>query len=201
MYNFGVMLSHWQGKVDFISLKDAGVRFIVQKASEGSGYIDPSYEFNVTEARKIGLGVIAFHYWNPVALEANLNNFLTATMKYPPDLYEIDWEEQGKNGKSTVSDVFWLGFNLLERTKQIPLLYTNPNFGQIFYRHGIEQLSWMMLHVAHYNVGFPAQVLGFAGWDVWQRSKIGRLAGIKGNSVLEVSHMAFNDLVAKSKML
>ncbi len=199
MIHFGITLSHWQGEPDFDKLSASGIEFINTKASEGNNFIDPSYIRNVQEARRVGMGVIAFHYYRPKDPLGNYTKFLEAVADYPPDLYEIDWEETGWKPSTIVSEVNDILIRLQFITKQIPILYTNPDFGNIHHNVGIDYLLGFMLHVAHYNVGFPLPVYPFIGFDIWQRIKSYSFYGLKGSAPLEVIYTDFNNLIDKAK--
>ena len=201
MYHFGVLLSHHQGTVLYPILRMGGVEFLNIKASEGKGYIDPTYNTHVSGGRAEGMGIIAFHYWRPVGVKANFDTFMTAIKDNTPDILEIDWEEDGTSILSTVSELTEFSELVRMRTRQLPLLYTNPDFGNRYYSAISYKLFRLPLHVAHYDRGFPAQVKPWLGWDVWQSTQRGRLAGMKGNVCIEVLHNDFDSLVRKTKRL
>ena len=53
----GIDVSHWEGDIDFREVKQAGIRFVYIKASEGTTDIDPDFERNYREARKARLKI------------------------------------------------------------------------------------------------------------------------------------------------
>ena len=48
----GVDVSHYQGKVDWREVRDAGVSFIYLKSTDGVTYTDPKYDDNATAIRQ-----------------------------------------------------------------------------------------------------------------------------------------------------
>jgi len=199
MYSFGVMLSHWQGIPDFDLMSRSGITFVNVKASEGIDFRDKQYIYNVREARRKGMGVIAFHFYQPNNPVGNVNNFLEATKDYPPDLYELDWEVSGRSKSITVDEICTILGNLKSITEQMPVLYTNPNFGNIYYSYGLNRIPQTLIHVAHYHVGFPGQVKPWVHWHIWQYVKSGYVMGVHGSTSLELTHYPFNNLIELSK--
>lgn len=59
---FGVDLSHWQGPIDFAKVKAAGFAFVVLKATEGTGYVDPNFRTYRAQAHAAGLIVLIYHF-------------------------------------------------------------------------------------------------------------------------------------------
>lgn len=58
-------ISNNQAKVDLATYARAGHRVIALKASEGTGYVDPTYRARVVEAHKHGLAVLHYHFARP----------------------------------------------------------------------------------------------------------------------------------------
>lgn len=197
MYHFGVLLSHYQPIVNYTAVKDSGIEFVNVKSSEGDHFTDPLYNKHVTEARKLGLGVIAFHYWRPKGSIGNLGRFLASTTDNPPDIYEIDWEVDGRGILATISELLGLASGIIDQTKTLPLIYTNPDFGNRYFKYIPTAMTRLPLHVASYNRGYPLQVKPWAGWDVWQTTKNSRIGGIPGSACIEVTHTNFWNLVDK----
>ncbi|MDD9148210.1 Ig-like domain-containing protein [Sporolactobacillus sp. CQH2019] len=59
----GVDISNNNGAINFQSVKNSGINFIVQKASEGSSFTDWTFKNNVTAARAAGLETNAYHFF------------------------------------------------------------------------------------------------------------------------------------------
>jgi GH25 family lysozyme M1 (1,4-beta-N-acetylmuramidase) len=59
---FGVDVSHWQGPINFARVKAAGFTFVVIKATEGTGYVDPNFRAYRAQAHAAGLIVRMYHY-------------------------------------------------------------------------------------------------------------------------------------------
>jgi GH25 family lysozyme M1 (1,4-beta-N-acetylmuramidase) len=59
---FGIDVSHWQGPIDWRAVATAGFRFVVIKATEGTGFVDSRMREYRAGARKAGLIVLLYHY-------------------------------------------------------------------------------------------------------------------------------------------
>ncbi|MBR4257050.1 MAG: lysozyme, partial [Clostridia bacterium] len=60
----GVDVSHYQGDVDWETLSKQGISFAFIKATEGSSYVDLTFEKNYVEANKTVLRVGAYHFFS-----------------------------------------------------------------------------------------------------------------------------------------
>lgn len=58
----GPDISHWQGSVDFTQIKAAGHTFVVLKATDGTGGVDPMFVKNRSAAHAAGLIVGIYHF-------------------------------------------------------------------------------------------------------------------------------------------
>ena len=73
----GVDVSHYQGEIDWEVLSSQDIDFAFLKATEGSSYVDDTYEYNCTEARKAGLAVGAYHFFSfDSAAKTQAENFI-----------------------------------------------------------------------------------------------------------------------------
>src|SRR2546423_7691789 len=61
----GIDVSHWNGSIDWSQVAASGERFVVMKATEGTGYVDPTYSSNRQGALAAGLVVTAYHFARP----------------------------------------------------------------------------------------------------------------------------------------
>ncbi len=62
-YVMGADLSHWNSAVDFARMYAAGYRFVILKATEATGYVDPTFDTRWKQARDAGLIIGAYHFF------------------------------------------------------------------------------------------------------------------------------------------
>lgn len=60
----GVDVSHYQGEVDWNTLREQGISFAYIKATEGSSYADVYFEQNVIGAEQAGVTPGAYHFFS-----------------------------------------------------------------------------------------------------------------------------------------
>lgn len=58
----GIDISHHQGTVDFRKVKAAGYNFVIVKATEGTGFVDPNFRAYRAQAHAVGLIVGLYHF-------------------------------------------------------------------------------------------------------------------------------------------
>lgn len=58
-------ISHHNGSPDFAGIRRAGAQLVVLKATEGSGYTDPTFRSNWVHAKTAGLNRTAYHFARP----------------------------------------------------------------------------------------------------------------------------------------
>ena len=61
----GIDVSHWQGSINWTSVKNAGVDFAYIKATEGTAYKDPQFNTNYPAAYHAGVIRGAYHFARP----------------------------------------------------------------------------------------------------------------------------------------
>lgn len=94
----GIDISSWQhpggAPIDWEKVAAIGLRFVLVKASQGTGYINPWAVRDLEDARAEGLLVGAYHYFGAGEnVEAQAQCFLQATAGQSLDLGAwLDWE-------------------------------------------------------------------------------------------------------------
>lgn len=90
----GIDCSHYQGYIDFKTLKD-NADFIIIKATEGINVTDSAYVRNRETARKFGLRVGFYHYARPAINSpiAEADYFCKVVSCLPGEIICLDFEE------------------------------------------------------------------------------------------------------------
>lgn len=190
-YLEGIDVSHWQGTTDWAKVAAAGKSFAIMKATEGTGYVDPSYATNHAGAAAAGLWTSAYHFARPGAtpneavLEAD--HFVAVANLGTRDLIPaLDLEVTG--GLSTSALQGWVSTWLREVTAKLgvrPMIYTSPSFWKTYMGDSpsLALAGYPILWIAHWGVAtptVPAQNWGGHGWTFWQYSDCGTVPGISG---------------------
>ena len=186
----GIDVSRWQGTIDWGQVAGDGVRFVFMKATDGTTIVDPTYETNLAGARANGIRVGTYHFARPdgsandAQLEARwfVENATITAGSLPPVL---DIEVDGGLGASALTD--W-ALDWLEEVRALTgvraLVYTSPNgWKERFGNTTRVADAGYDLWIAHWTSGdpvLPASGWGGRGWQVWQYTDCGRVAGIGG---------------------
>lgn len=174
----GIDLSAHNGAVDFDSVAAAGISFVYLKASEGSGFRDPSFRDNHARASGAGLAVGAYHFFRfDCDGRSQADNILAATDTLPLDLpLAIDIEEWG-NPADVPTDVVIGRLQSMEATLRGAgrkvMIYTNKDGYTRFvvpaFADSLPEL-WIC--------SFTNPPLPHGRWTLWQHSHMGRIPGV-----------------------
>ena len=96
----GIDVSAWQGTINWAKVADAGIRFAIMKATEGSSWNDPTYAKNVSGATSNGIVVGAYHFADPSSASgdavAEADHFVSVARNSPGDIVPaLDIEHKG----------------------------------------------------------------------------------------------------------
>jgi GH25 family lysozyme M1 (1,4-beta-N-acetylmuramidase) len=95
-----VDLSHYDPAQDYESVKAAGVVGVIYKATQGTGYCDPTYAKQRTAALRAGLLWGAYHFGDASDVDAQVANFLGYAEIDADTLFCLDFEDDGDNTMS-----------------------------------------------------------------------------------------------------
>ena len=185
----GIDVSHWQGTIDWPKVAAAGKKFVIMKATEGTGFVDWMYATNHAGARAAGIATTAYHFANPDATAGEAveeaNHFVDVAQLGDGDLIPaLDLEKSGGLGTTALRNwvAAWLG-QVTARLGIKPMIYVSPAFwvkylGDTRY---FADAGYKILWIAHWGVSnptVPAQNWGGNGWTFWQYSNVGSVPGI-----------------------
>lgn len=92
-----VDLSHWDPAEDYRAVKEDGIVGVIYKATEGSGYTDPTYVAQQQAAKSLGFKWGAYHFATNADVSSQIDNFLRYASPDPDELFCLDWEDYGGN--------------------------------------------------------------------------------------------------------
>ncbi len=153
----GIDVSHYQGEIDWQVLsKQKDISFAFIKATEGSSYVDPKFEYNFSEARKTGLRVGAYHFFSFESPGVTQAESFIAAVGSPKDMLPpvIDLELYGEftDKKPNAEDV------RLELSAMIVILHEQYGVMPIIY---VSEDTYDLYVKGH-----------FKGCDIWWRNVI-----------------------------
>ena len=181
----GIDVSHHNGKIDWKKVKEVEennvkIEFAFIKASEGTNITDKDFLRNWNEAKANGIKRGAYHYYIPwrdpesqVAIFKK--NVSIRSGDFPPIL---DIEENSlKSDSQIIKDIGkWL--KLIEIHYGVkPIIYTNQSYFNKFIKGNYENYPLWIADYSKKNLN----LYDSSKLHIWQYSKKGKLAGIKGD--------------------
>lgn len=175
----GLDVSHWNGSPNFTKLRDAGMRFVFSKASQGTTFVDTTFKRNTKAARDAGLLAGAYHFFDyNKGGKAQAQHFLR-TVRSATGLSAllplvVDVETLGSLGAPNKSlarqRLHGLIDELYAQTGRYPMIYTSKSMWErvvgsptSFGRYKLWVACWECD-----NIRLPA------GWSTWQFWQVGQ---------------------------
>lgn len=180
-YREGIDVSHYQGNIDWERVvKGTKLSYVYLKATEGATYVDDTYAYNLSEARRVGLSVGSYHFYRAsVSPREQFDNIVRNIKADTQDLVPIiDIEHRGSVSEAKfISDLTEL-IHLVERHfGKKPLLYSYQNFYNRHFQGLFKDYHWM---IAKYQDEQPILKDG-RDYIMWQYTSKGSISGIKGH--------------------
>jgi len=159
-------ISHYENvSQDFVTTAQAGIAAVILKATQGTGFVDPTFLPRVAEARAAGLLVGAYHFLDSSSPAEQVAHFLTvAVSEGMVNWLALDWEPYPASQAST-TQAATAAASVQAATGKWPILYTirsmlsAPN----------KTLSNCPLWLAEYGTR-PICPPGFTAWRLWQHT-------------------------------
>ena len=148
--------------VDFSVVKAAGIAAVILKATQGSGFVDPTFAPRLADARAAGMLVGAYHFMDGTSPIEQMAHFLSVVGNTNDVLLALDFEAYEASQASVMQAAS--AINAVKAvTGRFPVLYTNrymlsaPN----------PILSQCSLWLAEYGSS-PVCPPGWSEWQLWQ---------------------------------
>lgn len=180
----GIDVSSWQGDINFATLKEAGVEFIIirvggTRGTNGEYFLDTKFKQNIKGANeyKIPVGIYFYSYADSVeSARKDAKWVLKQIKKYNVELpIAFDWEEWGNFndynlsffGLTSMAEVF---LKTVEKEKYKGMLYSSKA-----YLDNIWFPTKYDIWLAHYTKNTT-----YKNYKYWQICNNGKVAGING---------------------
>jgi len=159
-------ISHYETvSQDFAATAAAGIVAVILKATQGSGFIDPTFLPRVAEARTAGLLVGAYHFLDGSNPAEQIAHFLTvAKSEAGIDFLAIDWEPYPPS-QATAMAAAQAVASVQAATGSWPILYVN----RYMISSPSATLSRCPLWLAEYGTN-PVCPPGWSQWTLWQHT-------------------------------
>lgn len=197
----GIDVSHYQGQIDWSAVaRDGRALYAFCKATESTGLMDNTYNYNVREAKKHGIPVGCYHFFSPKTSGAEQLRFFmrNVDMNQLDVVPMLDIEVRGKASLEEFHRQIraWLkGFE--EQYHFKPIIYASLNFYNKYLAGAFDDYIYM---IAKYSDGCP-DPQGPIPFAMWQYSANGRIDGIRGAVDMScfVDHFDVKDILIKNQ--
>lgn len=185
----GIDVSHYQGSINWSSVKAAGIQFAYIKATESTNYKDPTFNADYLNAYNAKVIRGAYHFARPDlsggAAQANYfasnGGAWSADNLTLPGMLDL---EGGCYGKSAASMQSWIldFYNTYKsRTGRDVLIYTSASWWNSCTGGWSGMSAKSPLNVAHWTTAAsPTIPNGFPFWTFWQYTDSGSVSGVSG---------------------
>ena len=173
-------LSHWENvSQDFVqtaTVPDANgntILAVILKATQGTGFVDPTFLSRVAEAKAAGLLVGAYHFLDGSTPTEQIAHFLTvAKSEAGLSWFAIDWEPYPASQASVMQAATAVA-SVQAATGRWPVLY----MGRYMIPAPNTTLSKCALFLPEYGTR-PICPPGWSAWRLWQYTDSGNVPGI-----------------------
>ena len=111
-------VSHHNGAIDWPAVAAAGIGLAFLKATQGVGFVDPTFERNHSVAIRAGILVVPYHFIDTADAARQAANFLSVTGLRAGDPAMIDWETE-----APADLVVEFGQAVIDRAGRDPVAY------------------------------------------------------------------------------
>lgn len=202
----GIDVSHWQGAIDWKSVKASGVTFAILKAggSDAGFYKDPRFERNYAGCITSGMRAGAYYFVGKNCIsyndgKADAQRFLVQLKGKHFDMpVYIDLEAPGVSTKAGNTQAA-IGFcETMENAGYFTGIYASDISG-FRDRLNMSALTAYTWWVARYG-SKPAYARNPNNLGIWQYSSSGRVPGISGNVDLDYCYFDFPSIIKNKGM-
>ena len=165
--NSVIDISHHNGNVDFARAKQDGIIGVFHKATQGTGYTDPTYATRKAAANAAGLKWGAYHFGTGSDGIEQARHFLTVAEPGPSDLLVLDFEDNPSGTRMTLDGARAFVTYIQLQTGRWPGLYAGSYLKQALGDASDPILGNCWFWLAQYgsNADVPTN---WGRWTFWQ---------------------------------
>ncbi len=198
----GIDISHWQGTINWSSVKNAGYKFAFMKATQGNTYVDPTFATNLANATAQGIRVGPYHFCdlntdtsNPQDPVNEANHFLAIIKPkyqsgmYLPPVADVEgfpsFSSTAEAQSFTSAWVTSFSNTIYDSLGVRPIIYTSLSKANSYYNRRVESahelwLAWWK-GTGTSSPPVASDTPGWGIWEFWQYADNTSVPGISGN--------------------
>lgn len=181
----GIDVSNWQGYIDYNRVRQSGIEVVYIKASEGTRFKDPYFEYNYQNAKANGLKVGFYHFLTATNTEQARKQaqfFASVIAGKDPDCkLAMDFEQF--NGEISVTQINEIAQAFMQKLQELTgkeiVVYSNLNDALKVFNTKTARYPLWLAYWGDYNSLQNIQ----ASWQTWigvQYTSRGVVPGIEG---------------------
>ena len=174
----GIDVSEWQEAINWRKVKNAGIKFAMIRSSLSETKVDKTFDYNITEATRVGIDVGVYHYCyalNAEEARAEARHFIETISPYKityPVVLDFEDNSQVKLDKELKNEIAQVFIEEVRKAGYYPMIYSYAKWLEDYI--DMDALG-CEVWVAHWNVPRPS----YKGtYGMWQYSSEGRVSGI-----------------------
>ena len=165
--NVVIDISHNNGNVDLARAKEDGIVGVIQKATQGQSFVDPTYEVNRRKAADAGLLWGAYHFGVGGDGVEQAEHFLKVAGGDPKTLLVLDFESNPTGPSMDLEEAKAFVTHINERTGRFPGFYSGHDIKRLLGGNRDPILSQCWLWLAQYGPT-PVVPRNWETWTMWQ---------------------------------
>lgn len=177
--NVVIDLSHFNTVTSFSEVKAGGVVGVIHKATQGTGWMDPTYASRKEQALAAGLWWGAYHFGTNEDGTAQAQYFLSKVNPGPNDLLALDFEENS-GSQMTIAQAEQFVTEVYNKTGRYPGFYSDALVGNMLGSSVNPVLANCWFWRAEYSGSSPSVPPTWSIWTMWQYTSSGPANGVSG---------------------
>jgi lysozyme len=165
--NVVVDISHHNGDVDLLQAKGDGIVAVIQKATQGTAYIDPVYKLNKKRAQEAGLLWGAYHFGTGGDPIQQAEHFLEVTGNDAGSLLVLDLEHNPNGADMSLIEAQVFVRHIYGKTGYYPGLYSGEYIKKLLGDKQDPVLARCWFWLAQYTRR-PEVPKNWPSWTLWQ---------------------------------
>lgn len=197
-----VDLSHHNNVTSYTEMMNSGIVGLIHKATQGTKYVDPRYEYRKPRAIKAGLLFGAYHFADGSDVKDQVSHFLDTVGDTKDQLLCLDFEPNPNGSSMSIRQARdWLDL-VRDRTGQKALFYSGHYVKELLGTKKDELLGKHRLWLAQYGPKLKLPTTWNECW-LWQYAADGigpqprKISGVDGTPDLNVFCKNDPDLLRK----
>ncbi|THA34609.1 lysozyme [Streptomyces sp. A1277] len=185
----GIDVSHYQGSINWSSVKSAGIKFAYIKATESTTYKDPTFNANYLNAYNAKVIRGAYHFARP-----NLSSGAAQATYFAghggawsrdnltlPGMLDLEGGCYGKSASAMQSWILDFYNTYKAKTGRDVVIYTSASWWNSCTGGWSGMSARSPLFAAHWtSAASPTIPKGFPYWTFWQYTDSGSVSGVSG---------------------